>query len=823
MPTPSEISSRIVSSLSVAIPDLDTSVGTPIRKILDVVSESIAEAGLDASLIQYQYDIDTKIGADLDAFVAQFGFRRRVSQVATGSQLIQRSTPAPTTITIPVGTQASTSTATPTLVQTVTPAVIPKGSVFVEVPAAAAVGGSAGNVGAGTITRWLGVSGISSVTNPASFSGGNDAESDEQLRSRFKRTLFRSMAGTKDMFLGIAMADPSVSRSRVFGGQERWRESLDIVGGTATPSLVWSRGSIPVTTMETVSPALADGTFPVEVETTYHHYLTNDDVVYLGVTGTGPVSTGRYRVLVTGDKTFGLIGDRGERVAGTSSGIFQSVNPLTKVIRAGNVADEGYLGADLELGEAYPAAAYEIDTDGLVQVSSLDATLVPDGVHDLALYYASQASRNRPLRLSNRISDRGDLWVDGVDAVEAVATVIIDGASTVTSAPDLEGFLRKFGGHRRADGRRSDLSHVMVPLPFGPIVSLPSTVLVGTQEVELDTSMWGSASESPDIRGSSQAAPSLELDLPDVMKTVTTSSNGGGLVVLTTSTSHGFAVGQRVRVEGHSVSAYNGDHYITAITSTTVTIDATSSGSGSGGTVRLYHPVSISYSYNSVPRRIQREIEAWRLVSLDVLVHETKLAPVDVHLVVILASGYTIDSVRSSIETAISNMIDTVEIGGVLQASDIRTAVGQVTGVDAVRFQQKSDFTQISGSVATAGSGLLQLSAVGTSYQPGDTVVVKFGAFGSDSAMHRPFTVLEDLGFGDYLLDAVDDISSSLTCVSTPGYGMIVRSPDSSRALLGGINYDLGAVTDLHLNENEVPVLNSVQLIQRAQNSWIGA
>jgi hypothetical protein len=60
--TVNDIVSRMRAALSLSEPDLDTTVGTPTRKILDAVGEVIAEAYVDRSLLTYQYDIDSKTG-----------------------------------------------------------------------------------------------------------------------------------------------------------------------------------------------------------------------------------------------------------------------------------------------------------------------------------------------------------------------------------------------------------------------------------------------------------------------------------------------------------------------------------------------------------------------------------------------------------------------------------------------------------------------------------------------------------------------------------------------------------------------------------------
>lgn len=242
MPTPAQYSGRMRQQLRVTMPDLDTSIGTPVRKIIDAVGEQLAEASADSYLLDYQYDIDAKFGADLDDFVRLFGFSRLPARRSTGQVTFYRTTPATETITLPVNTQVSTSTAPQVIVATVTPAVIGVGDTQVTVPAQAIVAGSAGNIPALSLDLQLtSIQGVSSFANTVAFTGGTDAESDDALRNRFKKTVFRSMAGTEAMFAGTALEDPDVSEVNVIGASKRHSEQIELVSGEATSTVTGAR------------------------------------------------------------------------------------------------------------------------------------------------------------------------------------------------------------------------------------------------------------------------------------------------------------------------------------------------------------------------------------------------------------------------------------------------------------------------------------------------------------------------------------------------------------------------------------------------------
>lgn len=240
--TLSDIVSQMRSALLLSEPDLDTTVGTPTRKILDAVGEVLAEAYVDRHLLEYQYDIDAKSGEDLDEFVRLFGFTRLPAKRATGMVTFERSTASTQDILLPINSQISTQGTNTVVVQTVTPALLVAGETTVDVPVQALVGGTSGNVPANSLRfRVTPLTGVSSFTNTVALSGGADAESDGQLRARFLQTIFRNMAGTEHQFLATALNDEDVSLATVIGAAKRYREAVEVVGGTVTSTVQAAR------------------------------------------------------------------------------------------------------------------------------------------------------------------------------------------------------------------------------------------------------------------------------------------------------------------------------------------------------------------------------------------------------------------------------------------------------------------------------------------------------------------------------------------------------------------------------------------------------
>lgn len=234
-----DIASQMRAALAATMPELDTSVGTPMGKIIDALAAPIADAYLDSHLQQYTYDIDSKIDADLDAFCQLFGIARLPAKRATGVATFTRGAENTDSIVfIPINLQITSATEEPVIFQTVTGATMNVGVMSVTVPIQAVEAGPSGNIGPHLITNLSApIQGIASVTNVSATSGGLDQETDTQLRARWKATVFRNMAGTEDMYLGIALNDPDCFAANVVTATKQVREQIQIVSGSATSTV----------------------------------------------------------------------------------------------------------------------------------------------------------------------------------------------------------------------------------------------------------------------------------------------------------------------------------------------------------------------------------------------------------------------------------------------------------------------------------------------------------------------------------------------------------------------------------------------------------
>ncbi|ACH62137.1 hypothetical protein MYRNA_136 [Mycobacterium phage Myrna] len=220
--TPDEISKEMLAKLRVTIPGMSFELGTPERKIIDAVAESISEAYVDQYLVGSLLDIESKAGLELEQWVGIFGFGRLQGRQASGVVRVELANANAQDIPIAQGTQFYTRQGLPgstgQLFFSATQAVvIPAGSYVADVPIQCTVVGSAGNVPPDSIVYLGSIIGATSVTNLTALTGGVDVETDAELRQRFKDTFMRNIAGTEDWYLGLAYQNKNVSRAACFG------------------------------------------------------------------------------------------------------------------------------------------------------------------------------------------------------------------------------------------------------------------------------------------------------------------------------------------------------------------------------------------------------------------------------------------------------------------------------------------------------------------------------------------------------------------------------------------------------------------------------
>jgi uncharacterized phage protein gp47/JayE len=393
--TQDQIVDQMRAALAQSDVDLDTSIGTTTRKILDVVGQAISEAYVDEHVSSYQYDIDSKIGADLDSFVQLFGIARIAARRASGSLTFSRPVGDNSYIPIPVNTLVGTLDPSQVNVITIAGGVIAPGQTSVSVPCQAVLGGTTGNIGAGLMTQLLtNIQGVR-VTNSQALTGGTDGEDDESLRIRWKKTVFRSMVGTEDMYLGIALDDDDAYAANVLGAAKTHTEQIAVVSGAATS----------------------------ENNTSTYNY--EDTVIVGNNIDAGDVFLLNYDFTV---------------VPGS--------NPLQ------------------------------------IQKTGGTVSRMQDGIYDLSYKYTPAASRNIP---NKHINNRVDVWVAGTRSRDAVQSLRWDPAR-VFSATSTSDYYNQL--YIRLDSSHPTVGNIFIPLHFGPILSVPSTLTISGITYNKNVDYW---------------------------------------------------------------------------------------------------------------------------------------------------------------------------------------------------------------------------------------------------------------------------------------------------------------------------------------------
>lgn len=524
---------QIRNSLAVTEPGLDTNPGSVTRKLIDAVAEAIAEVSTEAYSLSFTYDIDARSGAALDDFARRFGFTRLAPRRATGSITFSRATPADSDIYIPVDTQLKTVSNPTIVVATVVPAILAEGDTEVTVPCQAVDPGASGSVVSGSVTAWStpAIAGITTIVNAVSFVGGADAESDASFRERFKRTLFRNLAGTEAMFVGVALEDPDVTQVNVIGSSKTHFERIEIVSGAATSTV--------------------------------------QDAAY--------------------------------------------------------IYPGAFFGSDIEGGLiASPGVHYTFDhTDNPPTVAVIDDDVLPDGIYDLQFRYLPLASRNSP---DDGITNRVDVYVDGTRATAAVESLKFSNSRPFNNT---SGSPYNRANFRRLSGAQPTASNLFIPLTYAPVVdpSLSDVITIGGDDYTEGTDFW-LVNDITNEGGSPQSLSGLEW---------------------------------RVVANGATQVPANGTVF------------------------------TVEYAFNEIPRSVAAALERWRLVTTEVQVHQAVVIRLNFNVVVMLATGFVSSTVEAGIESAVSSLVSSVGFNGVLQASDVLSAIHQVAGVDAVRFATSTD------------------------------------------------------------------------------------------------------------------------------------
>ena len=179
-------------------------------------------AELQSLLMQADWVLDqsfpqTAQGTYLDYHAETRGITRGAAEKAAG--VIRFAAADKVTAACPIEKGTVCMTAEGVRFETTEDAAIAAGSQWADVPAQAVEAGAGGNVIAGTVTLLSAMPvGVVQCTNPAAFSGGCDAESDEALRGRVLASYQRLPNGANAAYYEQeAMRYPGVAAAKAVG------------------------------------------------------------------------------------------------------------------------------------------------------------------------------------------------------------------------------------------------------------------------------------------------------------------------------------------------------------------------------------------------------------------------------------------------------------------------------------------------------------------------------------------------------------------------------------------------------------------------------
>lgn len=221
--------------LTGTLPGEDSDIG--IRMALLANQLELLEEELTA--LKRSADPETAEGAMLDRHADSRGLRRKEAATATGMLRFRRKGAAAQEILLPQGLVAATAGAEPVRFITTEAGRIAAGETEALIPAQAEQPGSGGNAAAGSITLLVtAVGAVEEVENPQAFSGGQDAETDEELRSRLLASYHAVSNGSNAAYYQrLALAQDGVESVQVIQ-RPRGGGSVDLVvagAGAAAP------------------------------------------------------------------------------------------------------------------------------------------------------------------------------------------------------------------------------------------------------------------------------------------------------------------------------------------------------------------------------------------------------------------------------------------------------------------------------------------------------------------------------------------------------------------------------------------------------------
>lgn len=741
MYTQEEISKRIRDQLYILDPEISLEVGTPERKIIDIVSQSLADIQFDQFVQRYQLDIETKFGQDLDDFIQLFGFARQTARRASGFVTFSRKTPAPTPIFIPSGTQISTTASAVSnqiLFITVADGVIPENGTYVEVPVEATIAGEIGNITANKINKIITkVADVATVNNYTSTTGGTNQETDDQLKARFKNNIFRNIAGTDDQFLALAVANQFTNRATIVGPVSKFNEymTLDAQGSASSfnpnSQYVYDFNYYLSTQGNDVSRFYTpdiDYSFVVSqdqvpVPQIYAENLRNPAPTGTPVAGTSVDENflvGNYQYAYTYSYTPGgqsSIGPASNEVTflnevGTVTHIYNSSGSS---LAGGTVTSKNIYRKDLAVANPIWEKVGEIPTHGTFTVTS--AKRLAGGTS--TIYLGSGSADLTGIEVGGTISVgtvtigtagtiapfAGTITAIGTSSltyISAGTSAIGSASATGTAIAHITAF---YDNSVVAVGEppANDLAeNSVVFLEYDYLSKWSRNIVdVGNNYSSMNKIDVFISGQDTEIAEDVTAGPGnvIKNDVYDKYhytnfyrnNTVTHPTIGNFFINLIWTPVR--SVPSILNIDGTDYHLGTDYWLLKDITNLR---DSTRARDGLEMTTSMANAIdqsvfSIEYTFDKLPFLTNKVMDSHRQIGQDVLVHTAKFRNFRVNLVVIYSNGFVVSSVNTNIENNLETYFNNQLFGSIIQLNDIIQVVYQTTGVDNVRFATSSD------------------------------------------------------------------------------------------------------------------------------------
>jgi uncharacterized phage protein gp47/JayE len=485
--TQQELALQMLAQLRRLDSSVSAEIGTPERKIIDTVAEALADAQIDLSVLQSGLDVDSKFGDELDRFLSLFGFGRQKATYATGFITFSRTAISTLDITIPTNVAIrvpfgdTIDEVTGGIVFYTTQSVtLAAGSTSVVAPIRCAIAGTTGNVAANTITEMVAspIFGITGITNEIATSNGIDGESDNELKVRFRNTVFRNLAGTRDQYLALAVSTQYSLKANVIGPQSTWTEYMQIppvddnTGYDINDDGTSESGGGLAGEYTTALSALP---YAKAIWTSLPVYVSN-----------GVVGPGSYFYRPDVDFRFNLTSTtkaRGDALRLSNAYGALAPNPLTLLNRPNLTFTNVYTGTNPDIQIVRPN----------------DTVLIE-------YTYLSDASRND---LDRNVTNCVDVYVDGGN--DQNATTILSAPSVASAFVDNPASKFHYENFRRAGQpfKRPMIGNLLMPLYWQPVSDVPSEIIVGDNTYTLGVHYWH-VKEVSEVGGSWRARSGIE-------------------------------------------------------------------------------------------------------------------------------------------------------------------------------------------------------------------------------------------------------------------------------------------------------------------------